>query len=217
MFKRKSLPMGAMVMLLILALATIGVGYGLWSEILTIKGIVKTGEVDVVLSLDEIDQGPTMDDNGIDEDLEVDGNDVAECTGRLLPGLNTLEIEITNGYPSYSCWVEFDVHNVGTIPVIVEQPALGTVPDEITVEFLYCYTESGDSQTLPVNETPQLDPAEMQGSDPYAYCWIHAHVEQEAEENAGLPGGPSAYTFQATVCAHQWNEDASPACTAIQP
>ena len=49
MFK-KSLPIGTMFMILVIALALLGVGYSLWSETLTIEGNVQTGEVDVALS-----------------------------------------------------------------------------------------------------------------------------------------------------------------------
>ena len=49
MFK-KSLPIGTMFMVLVIALALLGVGYALWSETLTIPGSVQTGEVDVALT-----------------------------------------------------------------------------------------------------------------------------------------------------------------------
>jgi hypothetical protein len=88
---KKSLPLGAIVMLLILALATIGVGYGLWSKILLINGVVSTGEMNASLSLKEIDESDSFDaicpSGGwtIDQDCDGDGflNDELEAEGKM--------------------------------------------------------------------------------------------------------------------------------------
>ena len=47
MLTKKSLPVGTLFIILVIALALMGVGYALWSETLTISGTVNTGEVDV--------------------------------------------------------------------------------------------------------------------------------------------------------------------------
>ena len=52
MFRRKSLPVGVLVMLLVLALVSLGVGYGLWSETLKINGMVETGDLDAGWSVE---------------------------------------------------------------------------------------------------------------------------------------------------------------------
>ncbi len=48
--KKKALPVGTMFLVLVIALAFLGVGYAFWSETLTISGTVETGEVDVEFS-----------------------------------------------------------------------------------------------------------------------------------------------------------------------
>lgn len=199
---RRALPVGTILIVLAILLATMGVGYGLWSQVLTINGIVHTGEVDAALSVDEVDEGPQWDDNGFDEDEEANGKDVAECSYQFVDPY-TLNVTITNGYPSYNCWLEFDVHNTGTIPVIAEQPVL-TYPPELTVELYGCYHD-GDANLLTPVPAPQLDPVGMGPGDSVAFCWIRAHVDQEAAELA-------TYNYQATVCVHQWNEAASATC-----
>ena len=50
MKRKKALPIGTIFMILVIALAFLGVGYALWSETLTISGTVSTGEVDVEFS-----------------------------------------------------------------------------------------------------------------------------------------------------------------------
>src|SRR5690606_32836389 len=74
--KRGLIPGGsAVVMGLIISLAFLGVGYGLWSDTLRISGAVATGSVNAAFSLHELDEGlargvsggPT--DNDQNEDL----------------------------------------------------------------------------------------------------------------------------------------------------
>ena len=71
MFRRKSLPLGVLVMLLVLALASLGVGYGLWSKILTINGTVKTGTVNAVFVKAFTDDDDVMDDP-LKDSLDLD-------------------------------------------------------------------------------------------------------------------------------------------------
>src|SRR3989304_6841781 len=100
MSKRRGLPFGVMALLLILALAAIGVGYGLWSQTLIINGFVHTGEMDSGLSIAEIDElfdfndyctpgvysiGMDCDKDGfLNDDLEAEDKDVADRTAGLL-------------------------------------------------------------------------------------------------------------------------------------
>jgi len=212
MHGRKFLPVGTTFIILALLLATVGVGYGLWFKILRIEGIVHTGEVNAVLSIEEIDEGDAslVHDDGIDEDKEIEGKQVGDCSVQLLegepnPGPQRMRITITNGYPSFSCFVNFNVQNTGTIPVKVDQPVLVDVDEGLTVDFLTgnvgtegCYYNEVEGKAVPpVIPHPQLEPGEM------VFCTIWAHVDQDAEQEATLE-------FLAEILVHQWNEEPGP-------
>jgi len=214
---RKALPTTTVLLILAVALATVGVGYGLWSKVLTIEGTVYTGEVNAVLSIEEIDEGDAslVSDNGINEDKEIEGKDVGECTAELIDvppdlvnkGPQLMRITIRNGYPSFSCFVNFNVQNLGTIPIKVDQPVLsGVDPDALDVAFIKgslgaggCYYNE-EPPGVPVGDViphPQLEPEDM------IFCTIWVHVRQQASQSA-------TYTFVARVLAHQWNEFSGP-------
>jgi hypothetical protein len=210
---RKALPITTVLLILALALATVGVGYGLWSKVLTIEGVVYTGEVNAALSIEEIDEGDAalVADNGIDEDNEIEDKDIGECFVALIDqsppdldnkGPQLMRIAIENAYPSFSCFVNFNVQNLGTIPIKVDQPILLPYNDEaLTVDFLTgnvgtegCYyDEVNGSAVPPVYVHPQLEPDEM------TFCTIWVHVEQEAEQG-------ETYFLTTKIVAHQWNE-----------
>lgn len=208
MHERK-LQIGVLFMVLIIALVALGVGYGLWAQVLTISGTVHTGEVNAQFSIEEIDQvdAGLVHDDGVNEHNEIEGKNVGECKAWLedgLPnkGVQTLKMEIFNGYPSFSCFVNFNVENIGTIPIKVHQPKIVSVSPGLRVEFLTgvlgsegCYyDEVNGSAVPPVDPHPQLHPGEMK------FCTIWVHVEQSAEQNATLG-------FEATIFLHQWNEE----------
>lgn len=175
MFKKERLPVGALFMVLVLALAFVGVGYGLWSEVLYIDGTVETGDVDV-----EFGPDPQTSENDHGKDV---GNCDAYVTQIATPN-DHLVIDLTNTYPSYECWVTFDVISTGSIPVHIYQPDFTDLPPttEVTVNVETCYPDDtqvhqGDSES----------------------CTIYIHVEQGAQED-------SEYTFSAEVEARQFNE-----------
>jgi hypothetical protein len=169
----KKLPIGLLVVVLVITLAGLGAGYALWNEWLEIRGTIFTGGVDVELSL------VPPEDNEIDKDVGI-------CTAMLGPDNNSLDILIENGYPSYECWVTFDVHSVGSIPVHIYQPEFtsGWPPDPsaVFIELQNCYPNDR-----------QLHQSER------AYCTIYMHVLQDADQGA-------MYDFLAHVEARQFNE-----------
>ena len=71
--RRLALPLGAMVMVLVVGLATVGVGYGLWSKTLFIDGTVNTGQVNVAFT------AAFTDDDDVVDDAAKDSQDTDGC------------------------------------------------------------------------------------------------------------------------------------------
>ena len=215
--KRGLVPGGAVFMGLVVSLAFLGVGYGLWSDTLRISGAVSTGAVNAAFSLHELDEGLKRGaangpaDNGVNEDKEQSGLDTAECYVRIAAqatdapiaandsadevatalASDRLFVLIRNGYPSFNCYVDFDVHNAGSIPIKVQKPILSPFDAQaLTVEFESCY-ESG-AEVPPGKEV---------------LCTLHVHVERGAQPN-------SWYRFGATICAYQWNAEGPIRCVS---
>src|SRR3989304_5319431 len=69
----RSLPIGTLFMVLVIALASLGVGYGLWSRTLLIRGVVNTGDVSSVF------RGAFTDDDGKVDDPALDSGDTGNC------------------------------------------------------------------------------------------------------------------------------------------
>jgi uncharacterized surface protein with fasciclin (FAS1) repeats len=144
--------------LLLIALAALGIGYGLWSEILVIDGVVASGNVDVAFTDPEV--------------WDVEDKDVGECYAWAEwaeeEDGDVLVVEVYNGYPGYECYVEFGVKSWGTIPVHIYQPELNNPsPEELTVVIQDCYQDD-----------TQLHKYDI------AYCTLWMHVNQEAAEGA---------------------------------
>ena len=133
MLKKSLLSSGGIFVMLVLALASLGVAYGLWSETLHVEGTIDTGEVDIQLSREGVEIMVTVEDaNGVFTDWTVDdlvaaNKPVPNCTQTLSTvaianndegdGPNQLDIVITGLYPGAKCWFTFDIQNIGTIPV----------------------------------------------------------------------------------------------------
>lgn len=208
MKRRRILPAGVLALLLVIALAAIGLGYALWSKTLTIEGVVHTGEVDA-----EFVDAFTDDDNVVD-DPDKDSGDTGECREGELTSCDPaasgrdpkprydkdvarcdasideedpqiMYVTVENAYPSYFCTVWAHTKNSGTIPVKFQDMDLTahnfTPGVEITVDI------------FGVDCGFQLDP----GEEVQEGGWLH--VEQAAEEN-------HSYTATIEVDWVQWNE-----------
>jgi hypothetical protein len=215
--KRGIAPAGVILMGIAVALAALGVGYGLWSDTLRISGAVATGSINAAFSLHEVDEGLARGapdgpkDNGINEDMEAGGIDTAECYARVsnspTPVVDApvsdsaaddiasrpsdfLFVYLKNAYPSFNCYVDFDVHNIGSIPLKVNQPVIGPQPGPgiLTVELQNCYANG-----------TQLEPGKE------ALCTLHVHVERGARPD-------QLYRFGATICTYQWNVGTAVRC-----
>lgn len=96
-------------MVLVLLLAAVGVGYAKWSKELQIEGLIQTGEVAVGFCWAECIEWP-----------EAEGKDVGSCETFYEEGGQVLEVQMFNTYPCYGVDVDYDINNLGTIPVKVE-------------------------------------------------------------------------------------------------
>ena len=161
---------GLICLALVLALGAMGVGLAQWTETLTISGVVCTGELDV-----DYTNVNCSDNEGAE--------DVATCSVTVsgADDSEVLTITIDNGYPCYTCTVDFDVINAGTIPVNlggvqltgVNATALGVnvAVDTATTGLAVGATKAGQ---------------------------ITIHIEDGASET-------TTYTFAGTILAEQFN------------
>jgi hypothetical protein len=185
------------VLLVIVALAGVGVAYGLWSEHLFINGQVKTGEVDV-----EFSPCATNDPDGtIDPGWT---KDVASCVCRQSgpdndsygdSGPDHMDIFIANGYPYYKCSVKYDIHNNGTIPVHLEKLWLDYNQEALAVKNV-CKVKVGNDWEV-VELGHQMHPSER------IWCQMDIMVKQAAREL-------NLYAIAKNYLFVQWNESQYP-------
>jgi hypothetical protein len=103
MFSKKALPI-SIALILLVALSTLGLAYGAWTETLTINGNVTTGNFD-----------PSFYGAGIN--YEEDPAGAASCDAVLSSDGQNLTITIANAYPGYHCEGGATIQNYGTVPV----------------------------------------------------------------------------------------------------
>jgi len=233
--KRKFLPTGILFMLVVVALAAIGVGYGLWYKVLTIDGTVNTGSVNAVFTDaftddDDVMNNAAKDPTDLDDCVDIggvdmDGDTLTSCdpmasganaprwdkdVARCDAGIDALDDQIawvtkTNVYPGYFCTAWFDVENTGTIPVRVASATVNGQP--VTPSVPTPFDLNGD--TLPdVNiHLTGLDPAGCQQIDPGPENAVQMDIDQEILQDAPM-GATLSYTVE--VQLNQWNEPCPP-------
>jgi len=202
--RRRFLGIGGTLFLLMIALAAIGVGYGLWQKTLTISGTVSTGNVNAgftqaytdddgrvdVSTKDPTDTGDcrigtsSCDPSGPGPDAPRYDKGVATCVARVEDNGGTVTISIGNGYPSYYCTIWAHIKNTGSIPVRIQSATVtGTnITTELTAGLL-----SGTACGT------QIDP----GDEIQVGGWVH--VEQSALQS-------DTYWANLQVQLVQWNE-----------
>ena len=138
---------------LVIVLASMGVGYGLWAKTLVIDGSVANGYINA-----DFTAASTNDPSGIIDPGYA--KDVGSCTAEVIDD-QTVTATLSNAYPSYQCELYVTMHNGGTVPERIDLVDI-TSPPEITVDEL-----NGLSGT-------EIDPGQsVQGT-------FLVHVEQEA-------------------------------------
>jgi|SRR3990172_7505002 len=178
---------------LVLALATVGLVYGLWSETLLIEGTVHTGEVYAEWVHCSCEDG---EDGGTDPHPDGIPKDVGSTSCVIDPeNPQILRLVVNNAYPSYwnDCEVEFA--NTGTVPIKIQQYRITPVnftrasgDHKNDGEIWVKYVDGIGAQMEPC----PADNCEQAGS-------LKFHVEQPAKENY-------VYEFFFELLLVQWNE-----------
>lgn len=168
--------MTAIFATLMIALMAVGISYAMWSKTVYIYGTVETGEVDAEFSSVTCNDPFGTIDPGYDKDVGW-----CECIIGLYGDPQELDVIIHNAYPCYSVTVDYEIDNVGTIPVKIQTITLTNVNPEITV------TVTG----IAVGD--QIEPGGSVWGD------LEIHVEQSAAELA-------TYYFDLEIYLVQWNE-----------
>jgi hypothetical protein len=192
--KKPRFPVMLIALLLMLFLAILGVGYGMWSKMLTINGTVHTGEVNVEwFDCWCMDMG--LDPKGPPDDLKDVGTTTC-VIDEVDPSI--IHVSVLNAYPSYynDCKVSF--MNTGTVPVVIR----GWHIDPIDFT-LASYNGAGDGEiwikTIDGVNT-QMDPCPADNCEQSGNLGFH--VEQPALQD-------HEYHFLVSLCLSQWNEDAT--------
>jgi len=182
---------------LVLALASLGVAYGLWSKALTVDGTVNTGDLNAdwdLASCGELYGWPGPFSQG-----EFLGKDVGSVEAVIDPDdAQILHFTVDNGYPSYVADCEVEYANTGTIPVNVVGTTIIPVAGltNCTLTGVQTKTLTCDQLTVVLVDGIglQLDPGDGLASS------VRIHVEQLAKER-------TTYEFDVGVCLAQWNEN----------
>lgn len=85
--------------------ATMGLGFALWTETLNVDAFVNTGNLNVAF------------ESAVAEDNEDGSQDDAQCSTTVNEG--NLAVTLTNAYPGYSCDIATQITNSGTVDAVV--------------------------------------------------------------------------------------------------
>ncbi len=183
-------PVTALIMLMLGMLSMVGIGHGLWSEELDIRGVVETGDVDVEWSFVGC--------------FDVEDKDVGSIAGFIEPGdSSVLNFQIVDGYPGYLADCEVEYTYLGSVPARVEAinfvpgDFTGCVVDQSATVGSFVATCDQVTVTWANNLCANLVQGDFLGSS------LRVVVAQGAAQNA-------AYGFGVEVQVNQFNESACP-------
>lgn len=216
--------MTTMMVLLFIALAGIGVGYGLWSKTLFISGTVGTGSVDALFV-----EAFTDDDDGVNDpakdsqdtgDCEIwvgdaadQGScdpaasgrdpkahytkDVAACIAAITGDPTVATVTQSNVYPSYFCTAWFEVLNAGSVPVKVASVTINGKPVNPSATTPFDLTGDGKADL----EIHVSEIGICQQIDPRELVQmdLDQHVLQPAPQGA-------TFGYGVRIQLNQWNE-----------
>jgi len=206
---------GLLCLALVLALGTLGVGYAMWWDDLTIEGSISTNTVTIGFTefgCTEKYECPVGSETFFEGEFE--GKDVAtvtceydansfvedECTG--LSGYKVGTVTIENGYPCHWTFITFVVRNLGTTPVIIQQWQPVDPTGELTWDAnLNSLCDASGNPVLRFRSVNLVGSQLHQGDQDKAE--IDVHIEQPALMN-------HVYSFDIVIQAIQWNESPIP-------
>jgi hypothetical protein len=198
---------GLIFLVLMGALACLGVAYGAWSETLDVSASVSAGDFGI-----EFVQAVSNDDNGL-PDPDVKGNwtwngssgsapvwngsrtdsNNSSAAASLDESQNTLTLTVNGAYPGYWSSAACILKNTGTVPLKIDTVKVGAVSsnpsdstpvsDRFTLEF-----SGALDQSL---HTP-IDPGDEALGTVYVN-WL------------SIPSDQTTYSLEITVTATQWN------------
>ncbi|HMK08144.1 MAG TPA: hypothetical protein VK449_03840 [Anaerolineales bacterium] len=156
-------------------------------------------------------------------EMEYEGKDVAHCTAELVntgeypdlenDGPQGMLVTIRDAYPSFNCFIRWDVTNAGSVPIKIHTPkAYAVTPGGnllLTGGVTYGgnYGQAAGGYIYHLNSWPPVFPTgtcytndTQLHTNEQAECNLHFHLGQLAEQGAD-------YQFLVEVFAHQWNEE----------
>jgi hypothetical protein len=184
--KRKTIKLGAMFLVSMLALAGTGAAYALWFEDLYIYTDIYTGDVDVDWTIDG--------GYWIDQDKDISWISYYGIDG------DTIWIQIEDAYPCIDYYFYFDVHCEGSIPVhFTPFAASGSLPDDCYEYEIFITSILHPDGTVTLYYDPVLiETIQLHEEDiAYGHLWIHF--------NNNLPQD-DYFIFDLYSMAHQYNE-----------
>lgn len=202
--------------LLLFALLTTSIAYGLWFQTLYVSGTVNTGELDWCFTLGLTSDGtgaadlnaPDMPDEVI---IPAPGDKDVGRTIISLVDCHTINVTLNNTYPCYFTMVSVYMENTGTIPIIIRDVSIFDNNHNLIRNFSLPGDISGPDDILYLDLTGDgLADIEFWWRDPLAGIQLHPddqlrevsfwiHVLQTAPEGQDMQ-------FFVEITAVQWNE-----------
>jgi hypothetical protein len=188
---------GLLVLALVLALGTMGVGFALWSDVLYINGTVDTGRISAYWTCWAAWDSETAEKDYSSVSCSVTTTDETD---------DTLNITLIDAYPCIDYYVVADIHANGTLPIHVCGVTLDTagLPAGSTVEVLGVTDETTTPPTLAAG--PPTYPIQIHPDGDPGYIAFKVHLSNEAEQDADNADQTANYTFSGTLNYQQWNE-----------
>jgi hypothetical protein len=177
----------------VIAMASLAVGYAMWSKTLFISGTVNTGNLDAVWNV-------VM--TGADTEPPAKNVSWMTCSiDSLDPTI--LHVDVTGAYPSIDYYCSVNVTSTGSVPVHLKVSDFewsadggqtwGPVPAHVDLEI-------GPFVATP--PLPQIADCTQLHQGEAAYGVVFFHFANEA----GLDQSGN-YKFRSSIMAYQWNED----------
>lgn len=205
---------GLISLALVLALASLGVGYAMWSDTVYIEQTVETGTVSIGFSKISTDEPfgefEDKDVGSIDGWLTGTIKGTVDYAGVPTDVYEKAEVLMENAYPCYQTAVFIDVANVGTIPVyissmdisMVEVDGSGIVIDTLTWVW-HVIGVSGHFENGAGEDILNMDIVNLLGDQIHPggknTVQFDLHVKQPAKQSA-------TYIITISVTGIQWNK-----------